>query len=89
MSRFKKSKEQHKQLKETLSDDIRTVLRYDFNIVNSDTGLSTIVKQMPLKKIIELLKTFETVLKENVRDGNANISKHRNSKLGSKKVTKV
>lgn len=89
MNRFQKTKNQAEAIKVALENKSRSVLKYDFNLINKDTGLSTTVKQMPLKKIIELLKSYETPLKENIRDGVKVSGGHRSDRTTSSKVTKL
>jgi len=89
MKDLKKNRKEKALIKEALSDDIKTGLKYNFTLVNNDTGLSTIVKQMPIRTIIQLLKKFESGLKQNITDGIKTIGSHKNSRNTDKKVTRI
>ena len=89
MKDLKLSKEEKALIKEALSDDIKTGLKYNFTLVNNDTGLSTVVRQMSITTIIQLLKKFEIGLKKNITDGIKTIGSHKNSRSTDKKVTRI
>ena len=89
MKDLKKSRIEHNQIKEALSNDIKTGLHYNFTLVNNDTGLTTAVKHMPIRTIIQLLKKFETPFKKNLIDGMKVTGSHKNGKTTDTKVTKL
>ena len=89
METLKKNREEKKLIKEALSNDIKTGLHYNFTLVNNDTGLTTVVKQMPITTIIQLLKTFERPLKKNLKDGLQVLGGHKNGRTTDVKVTKL
>lgn len=89
MKDLKLSKEEKALIKDALNDDIKTGLHYNFTLVNNDTGLTTVVKHMPITTIIQLLKKFETGLKKNITDGIKTVGSHKNSRSTDKKVTRI
>ena len=77
---LKKNRIEHQEIKNALSDEHRSLLTYDFSIVNNNSGLVTTVKKMPLKEVIKMLKKMETSLKVNIKDGVKVLGSHRASK---------
>ena len=89
MKDLKLNKEKKEAVKIALDNSIRESLKYNFSLVNVDSGLSTIVMQMPLAKIIQLLQSFERGVKTNIKEGLAVSGSSKNSRLGSSKVTQL
>ena len=89
MKDLKLNRTEKAEVKEALSNDIKTGLYYDFTLVNNETGLTTAVKRMPITTIMQLLKKFETPLKKNLKDGLEVLGGHKNGRTTDAKVTKM